>query len=156
MMNKIIPISKKAQKKLWLARYLALVECNGRKTERHRWVTGRTDQGWQDASDRARTLLYFDLTLNRVRSVKTGRVGQQSTLLERDRTRPITSQSRPIRLLPSETSVRLINASGPRRDRVRSTRLKMQWLLVLTGRVRLWQRPRPVKGKRLKRLRNAT
>jgi hypothetical protein len=62
--------------------------------------------------------------------------GQQSTLLERDRTRPITSQSRPIRLLPSETSVKLINASGPRKDRVRSTRLKTQWLLVLIGRVR--------------------
>jgi hypothetical protein len=66
-------------------------------------------------------------------------LGQLSTLLKRDRTRPIISQSRPIRLLPSKTCVRLINAFGPRRDRVWS-----------------WQRPCPVKGKQLKRLRNAT
>jgi hypothetical protein len=52
----------------------APVECNGRKPERNRWVTGRNDQGWPDASDRARTLLYFDLTLHCVRSVMTGRV----------------------------------------------------------------------------------
>jgi hypothetical protein len=50
------------------------VERNGRKTERHRWVTGCTDQGWSDASDRARTLLYFDLTLGRVWLEKTGHV----------------------------------------------------------------------------------
>jgi hypothetical protein len=50
------------------------VECNGRKPEQNRWVTGRTDQGWPDASDRARTLLYFNLTLDRVRSVMTERV----------------------------------------------------------------------------------
>jgi hypothetical protein len=81
--------------------------------------------------------------------------GQLSTLLERDRTRPVIFQSRLIILLPSETHVRLINASGPRKDCVRSTRLKTQWLLVLTGRVRSWQRPRPVKGKQLKRLWNA-
>jgi hypothetical protein len=37
-------------------------------------VTGRTDQGWSDASNRARTLLYFDLTLGRVRLEMTGRV----------------------------------------------------------------------------------
>jgi hypothetical protein len=52
----------------------ALVERNGRKPEQHCWVTGRTDQGWPDASDRARSLLYFDLTLDCVRSAMTGRV----------------------------------------------------------------------------------
>jgi hypothetical protein len=96
------------------------------------WRSTASDQWWPDAS------------------------GQLSTLLERDRTRPVIFQSRPIILLPSETRVRLINASGPCRDRVRSTWLKTQWLLVLTGRVRSWQRSRPVKGKQLKRLRNAT
>jgi hypothetical protein len=33
-----------------------------------------SDQDWPDASDRARTLLYFDRTLGQVRSVMTGRV----------------------------------------------------------------------------------
>jgi hypothetical protein len=96
------------------------------------WCSTTSDQWWPDAS------------------------GQLSTLLEHDRTRPVIFQSRLIILLPSETRVRLINASGPRRDRVWSTRLKTQWLLVLTGRVRSWQRPHPVKGKQLKRLWNAT
>jgi hypothetical protein len=50
------------------------VKRNDRKAERHRWVTGRTDQRWPDMSGRARTLLYFDLTLVRIRSVMTGRV----------------------------------------------------------------------------------
>jgi hypothetical protein len=52
----------------------APVERNGRKTEWHRWVTGRTDQGWPDTSGRTRTLLYFDLTLGRIRSEMTERV----------------------------------------------------------------------------------
>jgi hypothetical protein len=52
----------------------APVKCNGWKPERNPWVTGRTDQGIPDVSDRARTLLYFNLTLDRVRSVMTGRV----------------------------------------------------------------------------------
>jgi hypothetical protein len=52
----------------------APVEYNGQKPERYRWVTGRTDQGWPDVSDRARTLLYFNLTLDHVRSVMTVRV----------------------------------------------------------------------------------
>jgi hypothetical protein len=52
----------------------ASVECNDRKPERYRWVTGRTDQEWPDASNRARPLLYFNLTLDRVWSVMTGRV----------------------------------------------------------------------------------
>jgi hypothetical protein len=52
----------------------APVECNGWKPERYCWVTGHTDQGWPDASDRARTLLYFNLTLDHLQSVMTGRV----------------------------------------------------------------------------------
>jgi hypothetical protein len=52
----------------------APVDGNGRKCNRQRWVTGHTDQGWPDASGRARTLLYFDLTLGRVRSEMTRRV----------------------------------------------------------------------------------
>jgi hypothetical protein len=52
----------------------APVECNGQKSNRQRWVTGRTDQGRPDASDRARTLLYFDLMLGHVRSVMTRHV----------------------------------------------------------------------------------
>jgi hypothetical protein len=61
----------------WTCRLMwpdAPIDCNGRKPERYRWVTRRTDQGWPDASDRARTLLYFNLMLDRVRSVMTGRV----------------------------------------------------------------------------------
>jgi hypothetical protein len=46
--------------------------------------------------------------------------GQLRTLLEHDRTHPITSQSRPIMQLPFETHVRLTTMSGPLKDRVRS------------------------------------
>jgi hypothetical protein len=74
---------------------------------------------------------------------------RQSTLLERDRMR----RSHPSRVrlgdFPQVTRVSLNTASGPRRDRVRSTELKHSRGLELTGRVRSYQTPRPVKGKRL-------
>jgi hypothetical protein len=119
---------------------------------------------WPDApirDDRTRPIVqepYYTLTWRSTASDQSwlDMSGQLSTLLEHDRTRSVIFQSRLIILLPSETRVRLINTSGPHKDRVRSTRLKTQWLLALTGRVRSWQRPRPVKGKQLKQLRNKT
>jgi hypothetical protein len=60
----------------------APVECNGRKSNWQRWVTGCTDQRWPDVSGRARTLLYFDLTLGRIRSVMIGCVRSAKYLTE--------------------------------------------------------------------------
>jgi hypothetical protein len=98
----------------------APVECNGRKP--------KVSAEWPDAlvrDDRTRPIVqdsYWTLTWRSTASDYRwpDAWGQLRTLLERDRTRPITSQSRPISLLPSETCVRLITTSGPRRDRVRS------------------------------------
>jgi hypothetical protein len=73
---------------------------NGRKTETLCWVTGHTDQGWPDVSDRAGSLLYFDLTRDRVRSVMTGCVWSSEYLTRTWPDAPITSQSRPIRWFP--------------------------------------------------------
>jgi transcription antitermination factor NusG len=60
------------------------------------------------------------------------------------------------RHLPSLTLVNMIYTYGPWKDHVRSIVLSLRWLPVLTGRVRSRQRPRPIKKKRLKRLRIAT
>jgi hypothetical protein len=96
------------------------------------WHTVMSDQWWPDAS------------------------GQQSTLLEWDRTRPIVFQSCPISSLTlwdtCQHDPRVRSSQGPHSV----NQVETQWLSVLTGRVRSRQRLRPVKGKRLKRLQNAT
>jgi hypothetical protein len=115
----------------------APVKRNGRKTERHRWVTGRTDQGWPDMSGRARTLLYFDMTLVRVQSVMTGHVRSAKYLTG---TWDTCQHDQRVRFSQEPCPV---------------NQVEMQWLLVLTRRVRSRQIPRPVRGKRLKRLWNA-
>jgi hypothetical protein len=135
-------------------------QCNGRIWNRQRWVTGRTDQGWPDMSGRARTLLYFDRTLNRVWSVMTGCVWSAKYLTG---TRPdalwtclIVFQSCPISSLTlydtCQHDQRVRSSQGPRPV----NQVEIEWLSALTGRVWSRQRLRPVKGKRLKRLRNAT
>jgi hypothetical protein len=98
----------------------APVECNGRKP--------KVSAEWPDApvrDDRTRPIIQEpNWTLTWCSTASDHRwpdaSGQLGTLLERDRTRPITSQSRPITPLPSETCVRLTTASGPLKDHVRS------------------------------------
>jgi hypothetical protein len=136
------------------------IDGNGRIWNWQRWVTGRTDQGWPDTSDHARTLLYYDRTLGRVQSVMTGRA-RSAKYLTGTRpdalwTHPIVFQLRPISLLTlcdtCQHDQRIRSLQGP----CPVNQVKTQWLSALTGRVRSRQRPRPVKGKRLKRLQNAT
>jgi hypothetical protein len=58
--------------------------------------------------------------------------------------------------LSSLTLVNPITVFGPQEDHVWSTKLKLRWLPVLTGRVRSRQRPCPVERKWLKQLRIMT
>jgi hypothetical protein len=94
------------------------VDRNGRNSEQYCWVTGRTDQGWPNTSDRARCLLYFDLTLDRIRSVMTGRVRSSEYLTGTWPDTPITSQSHPIRCFSfydtCQRNHRVRSSQGPR------------------------------------------
>jgi hypothetical protein len=118
----------------------ASIDDNSRNCYRHRWVTGRTDQGWPDAFGCARTLLYFDRTLDRVRSMMTARVrlAKYLTGTRPDAlwTRPIVFQSRPISLLTlydtCQHDQRVQSSQGPRPV----NQVETQWLSALTGRVR--------------------
>jgi hypothetical protein len=107
----------------------APVECNGQKT--------KVSAEWPDApvrDDRTRPIMqepYWKMTWRSTASDHRwpDASGQLRTLLERDRTRPVTSQSRPIILFTlwntCQTDQRVRSSQGPRPV----NQLTTQWLV---------------------------